>query len=224
MQQFERFIRIKEGRNVNFRTQPVVGNNVIDVAKSGEVFQTFNIFEGTTWCVARRELTGQIGYITTLSTYVEDFVPDWLAKVERVVNYGETFLGKPYVFGSNRTNDTSFDCSDFVQWIYDEELGISIPWDSRKQSVFGTEVSTGYDSLRTGDLIFFDTNKDGIVNHVAMYVFPHKILHTYNRTCNIYNRDMVKVKDDCGGVTYSRYEDGTSWRNNTTGARRIVTG
>jgi hypothetical protein len=221
LQQFENFIKIKDGHNVNFRTQPVVGDNVIAVAKSGEVFQTFSVTG--TWCVARRESTGQLGYITTLEQYVEPFEPEWLKKAKRLINYGEKYLGTPYVFSSSRSNDNSFDCSDFVKWCYGEELGITLHSDSRSQFANdGVAIGNGYDILRTGDVIFFDTNHDGIVNHVGIYVGAYKILHTYNTTCDIFDKNMVKIKDNCGGVTYSEYKDGTSWRKNTVGVKRIL--
>lgn len=227
MQQFEKFVIIKAGHNVNFRTEPkVTDTNVIAVVKAGEVFQTFDVLEGTTWCVARRESTGQIGYLTTLEQYVEDHVPDWLVKAKAVINHAEKYMLDPtlhpYEFGSSRTTDKTFDCSDLIQWCYDEVLGIHLPWDSRAQSKYGAAIGIGYDTLRTGDAIFFDTNGDGVINHVALYVFPHKILHTYSKTSDTYNRDMVKIRSDKGGITYSRYEDGTSWRKNTTGARRYL--
>jgi hypothetical protein len=223
--QYEKFIKIKVGHNVNFRSQPVVDpHNVIGTCLAGEILQVFQV-EGT-WGYAKRESNGQVGFVTMKDEYVEDYVPEWLAQGKSLVEDMEKYMldtnPHPYVFGSSRTNDRDFDCSDLMQWEFDKVLGIEIPWDSRKQSGAGVGIGTGYDVLRTGDLIFFDTNNDGIINHVAMYVYPNKIIHTYSTKSDTYNRDFVKIKSGQGGITYSRYEDGTSWRNNTTGARRIT--
>jgi hypothetical protein len=223
--QYEKFIKIKVGHNVNFRSQPVVdAKNVIGTCLAGEILQVFEV--NGTWGWAKRQSNGQMGYITLKDEYVEDYVPEWLTQGIALVEYIEKYMldstFHPYEFGSSRTTDKTFDCSDLMQWAFDEVLSIDIPWDSRKQSGAGVGIGTGYDVLRTGDLLFFDTNKDGIINHVAMYVYPNKIIHTYSTTSDTYNRDFVKIKSGKGGITYSHYQDGTSWRNNTTGARRIT--
>ncbi len=57
-----------------------------------------------------------------------------------------------------------------------------------------------------GDLIFSDTNRDGVINHVSLYIGDGKILHTYR----------VGI-----GVTISEFE-GSTWDKTYVTARRVI--
>jgi peptidoglycan endopeptidase LytE len=99
-------------------------------------------------------------------------------------------LGIPYVFGAEYHNNKAFDCSSFVQVLY-KFIGIAIPRVSRYQAKAGTPVAL--EDIKKGDLIFFDTNLNGTVNHVAMYIGNGEILHTNNNTENIHT-EMLSSK------------------------------
>lgn len=79
----------------------------------------------------------------------------------------------PYVFGGTLERNKSFDCSSFMQQIYGEN-GITLPRTSRDQEKRGKAVKVP----ELGDLLFFDTNKDGVVNHVGMCLGGDYMLHT----------------------------------------------
>ncbi|MBN2981765.1 C40 family peptidase [Cohnella algarum] len=34
------------------------------------------------------------------------------------------------------------------------------------------------DQLQKGDLVFSDTNRDGVINHIAIYMGDDQLLHT----------------------------------------------
>jgi len=95
---------------------------------------------------------------------------------DNVIATGKQFLGVPYVFGAKSNITSSFDCSSFTQYVF-KQNGISIPRSSRDQSKVGTFVPR--DQLQPGDLIFTDTNRDGIINHVSIYMGNDQLLHTY---------------------------------------------
>ncbi|WP_369418001.1 C40 family peptidase [Cohnella mopanensis] len=116
--------------------------------------------------------------------------------IEKVITDGMKYEGTPYEFGSNRSTTATFDCSDFVRWIFKESLGVTLPADSRQQGTYvqknGTAV-TDWHKLKRGDLMFFMTYKgsaaqkyEGIdktsqrITHVALYLGNGKILHTYS--------------------------------------------
>lgn len=93
----------------------------------------------------------------------------------------------PYVWGreklcsSNWSSDSScgVDCSAFVQAIY-KKFNYSIPRVSRDQAVYSggmkiTNFGNNFSNLKPGDLVFYQ--KDGTVNHVAMYTGLGKIVH-----------------------------------------------
>jgi|GEM_PF-790680 len=118
------------------------------------------------------------------------------ALIEKVIAEGMKYLGTPYLFGSNRSTTETFDCSDFMRWIYKEKTDLVLPLDSRLQGAFVKKLGTDksdWRSLKRGDLMFFMTYKGstaaaykGInktterITHVALYLGNGKILHTYS--------------------------------------------
>lgn len=125
-------------------------------------------------------------------------------KIDAVIAMGLKYIGTPYVFGAGRSNDTAFDCSGFVSWIFNRN-GVMLTKSSAKvQAKAGAFVPR--DQLRKGDLIFSDTNKDGVINHVSLYIGEGKVLHTFR----------VGI-----GVVVSKFE-GSTWDRNCVTARRII--
>ena len=89
---------------------------------------------------------------------------------QKIVNYALRFEGNPYVWGGTSLTRGA-DCSGFVQSIF-KNFGISIPRSSRSQSRGGKRVSMS--NIQPGDLIFY--RKNGVVNHVAMYIGNGKVI------------------------------------------------
>ena len=61
-----------------------------------------------------------------------------------------------------------------------QENGITLPRNSVAQSNVGQSISLS--NVRKGDLIFFDTDYDGVINHVAIAVDSTTILHCATST------------------------------------------
>lgn len=93
-------------------------------------------------------------------------------KSARVLESALSKMGSPYIWGS--TGDSGFDCSGFVYAIYKNELGVNIPRTSAEQSNYGKQVER--DSLKAGDLVFFNTTGSG-VSHVGIYIGGGKFIH-----------------------------------------------
>lgn len=122
---------------------------------------------------------------------------------EQVIDFGKQFMGAPYAFGVRNIVDDRFikgDCSAFVQFVYGH-YGITLPWSSRSQSKIGQAVAKS--DLQPGDLIFTDTNKDGIINHVSIYIGNDQLLHTYSTkygvtittfSGSVYDRTFVNAR------------------------------
>lgn len=99
----------------------------------------------------------------------------------KLVNYALQFVGGRYLWGGTNPN-TGADCSGFVQYVYRNMAGISLPRTSREQAKTGRSVSSG--EMQPGDLIFY-TNSGGTVNHVAMYIGNGQIVHAASRRSGI---------------------------------------
>ncbi len=121
----------------------------------------------------------------------------------KVISVGKRYLGTPYVFGASAGQTRSFDCSSFTQFVY-KQVGISLPRSSKSQAKSGRFVSKS--QLQPGDLIFSDTNRDGSINHVSIYMGNNKILHTYRKGI---------------GVTISSFK-GSTWDKTYVTARRVM--
>ncbi|MCD9026526.1 C40 family peptidase [Cohnella silvisoli] len=122
---------------------------------------------------------------------------------DNVIATGKQFLGVPYQFGAKSNRTDVFDCSSFTQYVF-KQNGISIPRSSKQQSNVGTFVPR--DQLQPGDLIFSDTNRDGVINHVSLYIGNGQLLHTYR----------VGI-----GVTISKFA-GSTWDRTYVTARRVL--
>lgn len=121
----------------------------------------------------------------------------------KVIATGKKYVGVPYKFGASSGITSAFDCSSFTQYVY-KKNGISLPRSSKQQAKSGYYVSKK--NLKAGDLVFSDTNRDGIINHVSIYIGNGKLLHTYR----------VGV-----GVTISTFA-GSTWDKTYVTARRVI--
>lgn len=221
--------------HVNFRSGPEISSTVIKNLDPSTVVQVIGTIDGTTWYRGKLD-DGTEGYITSKPAYVQDYEPTWLTTAKKILDYGQRYLSKPifdvndkpvmnpkgyqaitydYVFGSNRTTDTDFDCSDLQQWIFGHAAGIHLGWTSRAQAKEGTAIDPK--DVRTGDLVFF-AYADGYIHHVSQVVKagPHadeqdQLFHTF--------RPGI-------GVTFSSFAPGSYWHDhaNLVVARRMIQG
>lgn len=114
---------------------------------------------------------------------------------ENAVAMASLFLGTPYEYGSDRTDPSTFDCSDFSRWSYLAALGMDLPKDSRSQAhyiqVFSKRVYWNITEAQRGDLMFFigyrgvnpetyegaDKSLDNI-SHVGIFLGDGRMIHT----------------------------------------------
>ncbi|UYY99872.1 LysM peptidoglycan-binding domain-containing protein [Peribacillus frigoritolerans] len=95
-------------------------------------------------------------------------------KADQVLAAGAKYLGAKYVYGASTSRTDVFDCSSFTLRAF-QSAGISLPRNSVAQSHVGKAVSSK--ALQKGDLVFFDTNNDGVINHVGIYAGNGQMLN-----------------------------------------------
>jgi cell wall-associated NlpC family hydrolase len=89
---------------------------------------------------------------------------------DEIVAYALQFDGNPYKWGGTSLTGGT-DCSGFTQSVF-KNNGISIPRTSRSQAANGRKVPL--EDIEPADLIFY--RKNGIINHVAIYIGNGKVI------------------------------------------------
>ncbi|WP_083632286.1 C40 family peptidase [Domibacillus antri] len=114
---------------------------------------------------------------------------------ESIITYGKKFMGVKYVFGG--TTPSGFDCSGFVQYIFKNAAGISLPRTTDEQYKVGTAVAKS--DLQPGDLIFYaNTYKPGI-SHVGVYAGGNMVLNATSSQ----GIDLVSMNHSYWGPKYA---------------------
>lgn len=79
--------------------------------------------------------------------------------------------GTRYVLGG--TNSNGIDCSAFMQVVFDDYLGVTLPRTTRQQMELGSSVRKR--NIKIGDLVFFKTGRD--TYHVGVMINNAQFLH-----------------------------------------------
>ncbi|MDG4861868.1 NlpC/P60 family protein [Streptomyces sp. T-3] len=113
----------------------------------------------------------------------------YAAKAEKVINFAEGQIGKPYVWGA--TGPDSYDCSGLTQDAW-AAAGITLPRTTWDQVKVGTTVKVA--DAKPGDLVFFYDD----ISHVGIYIGDGKMIHapkpgTNVRTESIYYMPIHSV-------------------------------
>lgn len=94
------------------------------------------------------------------------------SSINELVSSAKSYIGSPYKYGGT-SPVTGLDCSAYTQRVF-RDNGITIPRDTVSQYAKGTPISRA--NLKTGDLVFFNTN--GVrVSHVGIYVGNNNFIH-----------------------------------------------
>ena len=111
-------------------------------------------------------------------------------------------VGTPYRYGGN-TPDSGFDCSGLVTYVYRDMLDLRLPRTSRElANVQGPRIDP--ERLAAADLVFFGSK--GNVSHVGIYVGEGRFVHAPSN----------------GGTVRLDRLDGPYWRDNYSGAKRVL--
>ena len=83
------------------------------------------------------------------------------------------YLGVPYRRGG--TGIQGFDCSGFVQAMYENTLGLVLPHNAKAQAAVTEKIDKS--ELQPGDLVFFNTLRRAF-SHVGIYIGDGKFIHS----------------------------------------------
>jgi len=127
---------------------------------------------------------------------------------ENMISTGEEFLGFPYMWGG--TSSKAMDCSGFVKTVCFLN-GVVLERDASQQIKHGTEVdlTSGWDKLQKGDLLYFGSKQPYRVVHTGIYVGDSEVINA---------SDIVRISSlDIKRPNFSKYLSST-----LIGARRII--
>ncbi|MCD9022848.1 stalk domain-containing protein [Cohnella silvisoli] len=188
---------------VNLRASPdsLTKTPVYRMMPKGEKIHVLREIDAD-WLEVRTQ-DGIIGFTSAKPLYT-DYASQSIAELQadKLIAYGEQYLGTPYEFGASLDQTSTFDCSSFVHHVFKEVLSIDLPRVSYNQAEKGKEVGLG--DLRKGDLLFF-TARGLDIGHVGIYVGDNRILHTYSKE---------------KGVHFEEFND--KWKKRFVTARRII--
>lgn len=126
------------------------------------------------------------------------------ASGSEIASRADNYLGDfKYKFGAEPWNSgyRYSDCSSFTKLVFQRE-GVYLPRTSREQAKKGKHVAKS--NLVKGDLVFFDTNNDGKINHVGIYMGNGRFIHS----------------SPINKVGFSTLKSGY-WKNHYVTARRV---
>ena len=127
---------------------------------------------------------------------------------EQMISSGKCFMGFPYLWGG--TSSKGMDCSGFVKTVCFLN-GVILERDASQQIRHGFKVdlTTGWDKLMVGDLLFFGSKEPYRVTHVGMYMGNSEVIH---ESGSVHINSLDKTRSD--------YNDELS--SSLVGARRII--
>jgi hypothetical protein len=112
------------------------------------------------------------------------------------------FLGVPYRRGGSSA-DTGFDCSGFVQAMYQNTIGLILPRRANEQAAATEKIDK--QDLQPGDLVFFNTMRHAF-SHVGIYIGDGKFIHS--------PKPGAQVRVESLSQSY--------WQRRFNGARRVL--
>ena len=98
------------------------------------------------------------------------------AEKSAVIAQVETVIGKPYLWGGQSESE-GFDCSGLLVWSYNKAKLLGWKWQDRLVEDVTAQTMYEYNSvhvftiteLERGDWIFFDTDKNGVKEHMSIF-------------------------------------------------------
>lgn len=165
------YLRVRSSASTNGDiVEKLSGGEIFDVMQSGADWLKIKTAEGTTGYVSTEYVSLRTGKKPDTKTVL----PAPSSKANDVVSYAKQFLGTPYVWGGTDLN-TGVDCSGYVFAVM-QKFGVTLNRTSASMTSNGVMVKKN--ELAPGDLVFFDTDRNGGISHVGIYIGDDKYIHS----------------------------------------------
>jgi len=189
---YEMYAVVTSYSGLRLRSGPSTESSILTVFSYGMAMDVIeNIGEWT-----KVSLGGTIGYVASEYVDINKGVrpENPLTRGQHIIAFARQFLGTPYVWGGASLTKGS-DCSGFVYSVM-KNFGVSLNRSSAGQFGDGKSISKG--ELQPGDLVFFDTDGNGRISHVGIYMGGSEFIHssssrrTWGVTISSLNEDYYK--------------------------------
>lgn len=111
-------------------------------------------------------------------------------KIDQLIKLAHDQIGKPYQYGATEGSTEAFDCSSFIQYLF-QQIGISLPRSALLQAGQSNGQELIFDQInnfQAGDLVFMRSDaghyRDDLfagraidIGHVALIIGPDEIIH-----------------------------------------------
>ena len=98
---------------------------------------------------------------------------------DSILERGKSLIGTRYQFGGMSEN--GFDCTGFINFLFREEAGMTLPRSSREMINVKAPV-VARNKLKPGDVLFFGTTgRRGRVSHAGIYLGDDQFIHSSSR-------------------------------------------
>ena len=126
-------------------------------------------------------------------TFSEDEipVPDYAFDPEDSFElFVKSLVGSPYETGG--TYPQGFDDTGFVMYCFKKYFAVALPHDINTMSESGDEIDP--DEIEPGDVIFFDKDGDGVMDHCGIYIGDGTYVHAQATASGVIESDYSDAK------------------------------
>lgn len=114
---------------------------------------------------------------------------------DKIIAYAKTWLGVPYRWAGNSKNGT--DCSGLTYFVF-KNFGINVPRSSYAYSGIGTKISRS--DIKKGDILMWDTNRNGTIGHVGIYIGDGMFIHASSSKGKVVTRSLASYSEKYMGA------------------------
>ncbi|WP_274644415.1 C40 family peptidase [Pseudomonas serbica] len=143
--------------------------------------------------------------VSTAPAPVKSKISSTTVAANEVLIQAMGLVGTPYLWGGEDPR-IGFDCSGLIQHVFSEAIDLNLPRTSVAMSTLNAPV-VGREKLKTGDLLFFATERTKRITHVAIYVGENRFIHAPRAGKNV---SMARL-------------DNQYWSKHFVSAKRVIT-